>query len=244
MVLAGSPRRTSYALRTSGPLPTRCSDRRRFSGVRLADCAERHPRGARARARDPGRCPVRPGQQALAPQPRIRLREGDRGHARPREPAVELHDASGPGRRAAEASPDQLQLHPGRRPDRRGEAARHPRAPHPLRPVAALGQRAQVGGPVLVQAEPARVRRLRGRRGEALQGPRRPLQHLERAQLEDLARPARRRSGYLPRAVHVRLHGDQAGRPQGEGADRRDEPLWPAAVSPRRRSPSYERSPA
>ena len=44
----------------------------------------------------------------------------------------------------------------------------------------------------VVQAERHGVRQVRGTRGRALQGPRGPLQHLERAQLQDVARAARR----------------------------------------------------
>ena len=53
----------------------------------------------------------------------------------------------------------------------------------------------------LVQAERDRVRQVRRARGGALQGPRGPVQHLERAELEDLARPARVRPRALPPAL-------------------------------------------
>ena len=74
----------------------------------------------------------------------------------------------------------------------------------------------------LVQAERHGVRQVRHAGGRALQGPRGPLQHLERAQLEDMARPACVRSRALPPALPCGLQRDQGRRPGRQGPDRRD----------------------
>lgn len=66
------------------------------------------------------------------------------------------------------------------------------------------------------------VRRVRARSRDALRRPRRPVQHLERAQLRELARPARRGPGPLPRPVRRRPRSHPRGRSRGRGARRRD----------------------
>ena len=126
--------------------------------------------------------------------------------------------------RSPQAGQDPVPVRLGRLAGRPGCRPRHPRAPLADRPGAALGAAEVLDSPGLVQAEHARVRQVGRGRGRALRRTRRPLQHLERAQLEDLARAAQERAGALPQPVHARLHGDQGRRPAREGADRRDEP--------------------
>ena len=86
-------------------------------------------------------------------------------------------------------------------------------------------------GQGLVQAQCARIRRVEQGGGRALRRSRRPLQHLERAQLEDLARPAEGRALDLPQHVLACLQGDQVGRFAGQGPDRRDEPVSAPGLS-------------
>ena len=84
----------------------------------------------------------------------------------------------------------------------------------------------------VVKPQRQAVRQVRRRRRRALQGQGRPLRHLERAELVELARAPQELADDLPRPLHGRLQRDQARRLEGEGADRRD-----LAAGPRPRRP-------
>ena len=60
------------------------------------------------------------------------------------------------------------------------------------------------------------LRAVRPHRGRALQGPRRPLLHLERAELGHLARARQPLARHLPQPLRRRLQGDQAADPRAQ----------------------------
>ena len=96
---------------------------------------------------------------------------------------------------------------------RRGHA-RHQAAADDRRPRARLGDGRPPG-----RQQPARrgqVRRVRAHRRRALQGPRRPLLDLERAELEHLAVAAKSAPKLVPRALLGGLHGVKAVDPKAK----------------------------
>ena len=131
-----------------------------------------------------------------------------------------------------------LQLLGDRRPPGLRGEARHQAAAHRHRPGTGLrdGRPQDRRQP----PRPGQVRRLCARRRRPLQGPRRPLLDLERAEPERLAVAVQERAEALPLAVLVGLHRDQDRRSQGQGPVRRAraEQGWPhdrAAAVPARR---------